>query len=172
MHSSETMTIWRNAHLIRRAQVLHKKVVRRSKSAIHDTLKNATKTQPQMKSFFVSSKTMDLSINGLTVEVQLCQNHTFSLPTDEINDQGGKKTLAILIKVFNPEITRAVTLFVCFRYLLIVFNCKWFNLVNTIISDHFKCLDELCHRTAITELFWLVSTYIFFFVWLIDTHIA
>ena len=188
-------------------------VVRHSKSASHGTLKNATKTQPQMKSFFVSSKTTDLSTNVLTAKVkfalfiakhnlpfsvadhftklakqlfpasniagkfssgrmkttmivkkalaprldanvvQLCQNQKFSLLTDESNDEGGKKTLTILVKVFNPEIARAVTRFVdipiCnigtganifetidtyFRYLLIFFNCKLFNLVNTIIS--------------------------------------
>ena len=71
--------------------------------------------------------------------VQLCENHKFSLLTDESNDQGGEKTLAILVKVFNPEIARAVTRFVdigtganlfetidnCFRYLLIFFNCKF-----------------------------------------------
>ena len=45
-------------------------VVRHSKSAIHDTLKNATKTQPQMKSFFV---TTDLSTNVLTAEVKFAQ---------------------------------------------------------------------------------------------------
>ena len=78
--------------------------------------------------------------------VQLCQNHIFSFLTDEINDQGGEKTLAILVKVFKPEIARAVTRFVdipicnigtganifetidnCFRYLLI------FSIVNYLI---------------------------------------
>ena len=186
-------------------------VVRHSKSASHGTLKNATKTQ--MKSFFVTSKTTDLSTNVLTAEVkfaqfvaehnlpfsvadhftklakqlfpdsdiagkftsgrmkttmivkkalaprldanvvQLYENHKCSLLTDESNDQCGEKTLTILVKVFNPEIARAVTRFVdipicnigtganifetidnCFRYLLIFFNCKLFNLVNTIIS--------------------------------------
>ena len=48
-------------------------VVRHSKSASHGTLKNATKTQPQMKSFFASSKTTDLSINVLTAEVKFAQ---------------------------------------------------------------------------------------------------
>ena len=73
--------------------------------------------------------------------VQLCQNHRFSLLTDESNDYGGEKIVAILIKVFKPEIARAVTRFVdipickigaranifetidnCFRYLLIFFQ--------------------------------------------------
>ncbi|KAK2154429.1 hypothetical protein LSH36_269g09031 [Paralvinella palmiformis] len=40
--------------------------------------------------------------------VQLGRNHKFSLLTDS----GGEKTLAILVKVFNPEIARAVTRFV------------------------------------------------------------
>ena len=48
-------------------------VVRHSKSASHGTLKNATKTQPQMKSFFVTSKTTDLSTNVLTAEVKFAQ---------------------------------------------------------------------------------------------------
>ena len=40
--------------------------------------------------------------------VQLCQNNKFSLLTDESNDQGGGKKMVILVKVFNPEIARAV----------------------------------------------------------------
>ena len=47
--------------------------VRHSKSASHGTLKNATKTQPQMKSFFLTSKTTDLSTNVLTAEVKFAQ---------------------------------------------------------------------------------------------------
>ena len=147
-------------------------IVRHSKSASHGTLQKATKTQPQVKSFFVTSKTTDLSAKVLSAEVkfaqfvaehnlpfsvgdhfmklakqmfpdsdiagkftsgrmkttmivkkalaprldakvvQLCQSHKFSLLTDESNDQGGEKTLAILVKVFDPEIARAVTQFV------------------------------------------------------------
>ena len=173
-------------------------VVRHSKSASHVTLQKATKTQPQVKSFFVTSKTTDLSAKVLTAEVtfaqfvaehnlpflladhftklaktlfpdsdiagkftsgrmkttmivkkalaprrdakivELCQSHKFTLLTDESNDQGGQKTLAILVKVFDPEIARAATRFVdipicnigtganifkaidtCFRYLQI-----------------------------------------------------
>jgi len=45
-------------------------VVRHSKSASHGNLKNDTKTQPQMKSFFV---TTDLSTNVLTAEVKFAQ---------------------------------------------------------------------------------------------------
>ena len=179
-------------------------VVRHSKSASHGALQKATNTQPQVKSFFVTSKTTDLSAKVLFAEVkfaqfvaehnlpfsvgdhftklakqifpdsdiaakftsgrmkttmivkkalaprcdakvvQLCQSHKFSLLTDESNDQGGEKTLAILVKVFDPEIARAVTRFVdipicnigtganifeqidnCFRYLQMCFNCKY-----------------------------------------------
>ena len=45
-------------------------VIRHSKSASHGTLKNATKTQPQMKSFFV---TTGLSTNVLTAEIKFAQ---------------------------------------------------------------------------------------------------
>jgi len=48
-------------------------VVRHSRSASHGTLKNATKTQPQMKSFFVTSKTTELSTNVLTADVKFAQ---------------------------------------------------------------------------------------------------
>ena len=44
-------------------------VVRHSKSASHGTLK----TQPQMKSFLVTSKTTDLSTNVLTAEGKFAQ---------------------------------------------------------------------------------------------------
>ena len=40
-------------------------VIRHSKSTSHGTLKNATKTQPQMKSFFVTSKTTDQCVKRL-----------------------------------------------------------------------------------------------------------
>ena len=48
---------------------------------------------------------------ALRLDANVVQTHTFSLLTDESKDQGGKKTLAILFKVFNPEIARAVTRF-------------------------------------------------------------
>ena len=108
-------------------------------------------TSGRMKTTMIVKKALAPRL-GANV-VQLCQNNKLSLLTDESNDQGGEKTLAILVKMFNPEITRAVIRFVnilicnigtggnifetidnCFRYLLIVFNCKLFNLVNTIIS--------------------------------------
>ena len=44
--------------------------------------------------------------------VKLCQNNQFSLLTDESNDRGSEKTLVILVKVFDPDIARAVTRFV------------------------------------------------------------
>ena len=48
-------------------------VVRHSKLASHGTVKKATKTQPQMKSFFLTSKTTDLSTSVLTAEVKFVQ---------------------------------------------------------------------------------------------------
>ena len=148
--------------------------VRHASSASHCTLQKSTSSniQPQMQSFYVSSKTTGLSTNVLSAEVKfaqfvaehnlpfsvadhftklakqlfpdsdiagkfssgrmkttmivknalaprldanvvkLCQNNRFSLLTDESNDQGGEKTLVILVKVFDPEIARAVTRFV------------------------------------------------------------
>ena len=109
-------------------------------------------TSGRMKTTMIVKKALAPGLDANVV--QLCQNHTFSLLTDDQGgDQGGEKTVAILVKVFKPEIARAVTRFVdipicnigtganifetidnCFRYLLIFFNCKLFNLVNTIIS--------------------------------------
>ena len=188
-------------------------IVRHSKAGCHVALQKAMSSNKQLKSFFVTTKTTDLSANVLSAEVKfsqfvaehnlpfsvadhftklakrlfpdsdiagkfacgrmkttmivkkalaprvddnvvkLCQSHRFSLLTDESNDQGGEKTLAILVKVYDPEIARAVTRFVdipicnigtgenifqtidkCFRYLLIFFMCKLDYLVNTIIS--------------------------------------
>ena len=48
-------------------------VVRHWKSASDGTLKYVTKTQPQMKSFLVTSKTTDLSTNVLTAELKFEQ---------------------------------------------------------------------------------------------------
>jgi len=175
-------------------------VVRHSKSASHGTLKNATKTQ---KSFFVISKTTDLSTNVLTAKVQfgqfvsennlpfsvadhftkltkqlfpgsdiagkftsgrmkttmivkkalaprldvnvvqLCQNHKFSLLTDESNDQDGEKTLAILVKVFNPEIARAVTRFVDIPICNISTGANIFETIDNCIYLFFSIVNYL-----------------------------
>ena len=99
-------------------------VVRHSKSASHGTLKNATKTQPQMKSFFVTSKTTDLSTNVLTAVVKLAQfvaehNLPFSVadhftklakqlfPDSDIAGKftsGRMKTTMIVMKVLAPRL--------------------------------------------------------------------
>ena len=93
-------------------------------------------TSGRMKTTMIVNKALARHLDAKVV--QLCQSHKFTLLTDESNDQGGEKTL---VKVFDPEIARAVTRFVdipicnisngtnifeainnCFRYLQMFFT--------------------------------------------------
>ena len=64
-------------------------------------------TSNRMKTTMIVKKALAPRLDANVV--QLCQSHQFLLLTDESNDQGGKKTLTILVKVFDSEIARAVT---------------------------------------------------------------
>ena len=87
-------------------------VVRHSKSASHNsTLKNVTKTQLQMKSFFVISKTTDLFTNVLTAEVKFAQflaehNLPFRWLTISRNWPSSRSPIAILRESSHRAVSR------------------------------------------------------------------
>ena len=109
-------------------------VVGHSKSASHGTLKNATKTQ--MKSFFVTSKTTDLSSNVLTAEHNLpfsVAGHFMKLakqlfPDSDIAGKftsGCMKTAMIIKKAVSSRLDA--------------------KLVQLCQNHKLYCLAELCH---------------------------
>ena len=82
----------------------------------------------RMKTTMIVKKSLAPSVDAHVVE--LCRNGKFSLLIDESNDQGGEKTLVILVRVFDSAIGKAVTRFVDIPICNIGTSASIFDAVN------------------------------------------